>query len=398
VAGAQVDEQRAAAYFKEAAALCERDAGHLWGISLCGPMVFADAATGSIATNQPAPAAKRPAVLGYVNAPVDWDGTRWAAYVWSMIPADDPRARGRLMIHELFHRVQTQLGLMVIGKPNDHLDTLEGRYWLRLEWRALARALRASGAERTQAVGDALAFRAARRQLWPESAENERADELREGLAQYTGTVTSASSGAEALADALSQLSAQEKEPTYVRTFAYPSGTAYGLLLDESSPGWTRRVKPADDLGQLVSAAARLRATDDAYAAARRYGGPELRAEEEKRKAEQDGRIAELRKRFVEGPVLLVPRGKGAVLKTIGATPIPGEGTVFFEYRVSGEWGSLESTGILVSTDGTLRLPGPFKTGDAALVGDGWKVTLAPGWVVRPAPRAGDFSVERETK
>jgi hypothetical protein len=51
---AQVDQQLAQEYFKEARALCERDGGRLWGVSLCGPMVIADAATGTVATSQPA--------------------------------------------------------------------------------------------------------------------------------------------------------------------------------------------------------------------------------------------------------------------------------------------------------------------------------------------------------
>ena len=54
-AAAQVDQARAEQYFKEAKALCERDGGRLWGVSLCGPMVIADAATGTIATSQPGP-------------------------------------------------------------------------------------------------------------------------------------------------------------------------------------------------------------------------------------------------------------------------------------------------------------------------------------------------------
>jgi hypothetical protein len=73
--------------------------------------------------------------------------------------------------------------------PSEHLDAVDGRYWLRLEWRALARALRASGEPRALAVGDALAFRQARRMLYPDSVESERTAEISEGLAQYTGTV-----------------------------------------------------------------------------------------------------------------------------------------------------------------------------------------------------------------
>jgi len=35
---AQVDQQRAQEYFKEVQALCERDGGRLWGVSLCAPI------------------------------------------------------------------------------------------------------------------------------------------------------------------------------------------------------------------------------------------------------------------------------------------------------------------------------------------------------------------------
>src|SRR4030095_5719794 len=141
-ASAQVDQALAEQYFKEARALCERDGGRLWGVSLWGPMVFADAATGTIATSQPAPAGDRPRVLGFVNAPVQWGGITWSAYNWQMIPKDDQGARGRLFMHELFHRIQPGLGLMAPSAgENSHLDSLEGRYWMRLEWRALARAL-----------------------------------------------------------------------------------------------------------------------------------------------------------------------------------------------------------------------------------------------------------------
>ena len=394
---AQIDEERAERYFEEAATLCEREGGRLWGVSLGGPMVFADAATQSIATNEPAPAANRPPTLGFVNAPIEWGGARWSAYVWSMIPADDPQARGRLMLHELFHRVQPELGLMVLGAPNDHLDTLEGRYWVRLEWRALARALESAGPERLVAIRDALAFRDTRHRLFPGADESERADELREGLAQYTGTVAATSSRGEAIADAVRQLADAEIAPTFVRTFGYPTGTGYGLLLDDLSPGWTRTITSTNDLSRLVMDAARIEPAADAGQSANRYGGPELRLAEEERARKQEARLAELRRRFVEGPQVIVPRGRGAMLKTTGATPIPGEGTVFFEYRVTAPWGSLESSGVLESADGvTLRLPAPFQREGDALTGEGWRVTLAPGWVVSSGDRPGDFQVVPE--
>ncbi len=394
---AQVDQARASAYFAEARTLCERDDGKLWGVSLCGPMVFADAATRTRATNRDAPEAPAPPTLGYVNAPAKWGEDRWAAYVWSMLPADDAAARGRMLVHELFHRVQTGLGLMLTGPPNDHLDTLDGRYWIQLEWRALSRALESSGVDRGDAVREALAFRATRRSRFPEAGERERIDELREGLAQYTGTVLAFPVRAEAIRDGIRQLGEAAKAPTFVRTFSYASGSAYGLLLDEWAPGWTRRLRAKDDLGMLLAEAGGLTA-DAALAesAAPRYGAARLRAEEEERRAKHEALVAELRKRFVDGPIVIVPRGRGAVVNTTGVTSIPGAGSVFFSYRLSAEWGELESTGLLESSDGkTLRLPAPFRREGDSLKGDGWTIRPASGWSPVPGARAGDFELAR---
>ena len=155
---AQVDEELAREYFEEARTLCERDGGELWGVSLCGPMVFADAATGTIATSQEAPQDPRPRSLGYANTAIKWGDERWATYVWSMLPHDDAERRGRLLMHELFHLVQPGLGLMTSNADNSHLDTLEGRYLIQLEWRALARALGTTGEQRRAAISDARFF------------------------------------------------------------------------------------------------------------------------------------------------------------------------------------------------------------------------------------------------
>src|SRR5512133_925012 len=90
---AQVDQQRAQEYFKEARALCERDGGRLWGVSICAPMVIADRRTQTIATSQPEPEGDRPRLLGIVNAPVKWGGATWGAYMWNDVASATPRHR-----------------------------------------------------------------------------------------------------------------------------------------------------------------------------------------------------------------------------------------------------------------------------------------------------------------
>jgi len=395
----QVDQQRADAYFKEAAAICQREGGRLWGVSLCGPLVIVDARTGTMATSQPAPAAERPRTFGLANSPVEWGGARWVALVWDFTSSlPDASTRGELMLHELFHRIQPQLGLMALGSAieNAHLDTPEGRIWLRLEWRALVRALGDSGDARTRAVRDALAFRAKRRSQFREAAEDERREEIREGLAQYTGIVATARSRSEAIARTIAHVTGAEGHETFLQQ-SYTAGTAYAVLLDDASSDWRRRVRSDSDLGQMLATALDVTPTANVDEASARYGGAEIRAAEQARVEQRMAVLRELRSRFVDGPVLLVPSGGGATFNAVGATPIPGAGTVYvLPYHTKAPWGTLDvQKGVLIGDDGTRRVPGPVRINGETLSGDGWSAIVAPGWTVRAGPRSGDYQIVR---
>jgi hypothetical protein len=320
--------------------------------------------------------------------------------MWDFTTAmPDARTRCEFMLHELFHRIQPDLGLITLSGKNAHLDTIEGRIWMRLEWRALSRALGQSGEDRKRAVRDAAAFRLKRRSQFAIAAENERVEEIREGLAQYTGTVATAASDADAAASAIDHLAAAELQETYLQQ-AYAAGVAYGILLDTAAPDWRRRVRSDSDLGQMLMAALAITPDVDPFEASARYGGAEIRVAEQTRGEERRARILELRRRFVDGPGLLVPSGGSGSFNAVGATPIPGVGTVFvMPYRQRGDWGTLEATrGVLINEDGTRRLPGPVRIEGTTLTGDGWMVTVAQGWVVRLGPRVGAYRIVRETQ
>jgi hypothetical protein len=396
-AAAQVDQQRAQQFFADVEAVCEREGLRLWGLSMCGPMVIADLRTRTIATSQPAPEGPRP--LGIGNAPFDWGGVTWAGYTWDTLINVPPRQAREILLHELFHGVvQRKLGLAAAELSNEHLDAVDGRYWLRLEWRALAQALRQSGAQRTAAVSDALGFRQARQRLYPGSAEKERALEINEGIASYTGTAAAADSHADAVASALENLANIETGESFVRTFAYATGPAYGLLLDASSPGWRQRLRADDDFAALLGGALAAEPATDVAAAAARYGGAELRAAEEQRERARQERLAELRRLFVDGPLLVIRGGGGGMFNSTGAVVIPDVGTVFFgAYRHDTESGTLEAeTGVLLESNGSVRrVPAPVRRDDTTLAGDGWTFRVKPGWAIRAGPRRGDYELER---
>src|ERR1043165_5462793 len=79
-ADAHVHPQLAQRWFEEATKLCERDAGRLWGVSLCGPMVIFDQRTGTRATSQPEPEGPPPRLSGFADGPVSWGGVRWVSF------------------------------------------------------------------------------------------------------------------------------------------------------------------------------------------------------------------------------------------------------------------------------------------------------------------------------
>src|SRR5262249_19310844 len=153
VAEGQLQPQLAQRWFEEATKLCERDAGRLWGVSLCGPMVIFDQRTGTRATSQPEPEGPPPRLSGFADGPVSWGGLRWFSFPWYMLADTDADVRQQNMLHGLFHRIQPELGLITDDGFNEHLDTLEGRVWIRLEWRGgpPAAAWRAGGRARARA-------------------------------------------------------------------------------------------------------------------------------------------------------------------------------------------------------------------------------------------------------
>jgi hypothetical protein len=395
-AEAQVDPRLAQVYFEEAKTICERDAGRLWGVSLCGPLLIFDPRTGTHAASQPEPEGPPPRFPGFADGPISWGGQRWFAIPLFLLPADDAERRQQIMLHGLFHRIQPELGLMTDDGFNEHLDTLDGRVWMRLEWRALRRAVESSGSEQSEAIADALAFRRERRRLFPGAADNERREEIREGLASYTGVAAWAGSPADARRAAASGLAGGDAQQALVGNFEGASGPAYGVLLDALLTGWRRQVRSTSDLGDLLASAVGRPPTTDLAAAAARYDGATVRVAEEARDREQQVRVAELRGRFVDGPVLTMPAVGSGTSSTIGSVGIPGVGTVFSgSFTLSGRWGRLTaSNGVLRSADGTtLSVPLAAAPEGTTLQGDGWSATLNSGWVVRPAARPGSFTI-----
>ena len=399
-----------AAIFAEAAGICQRDGGRLWGHTLCGPILLADPAAHTLAANQADAEGQlqaqdgswtgpMPASMNGANTSAPWAGVRWTMLVLPL--PEDPRARARLLAHEMFHRIQVDVGLEMANPANAHLESEAGRYWLRLELRALEAALESGGASRQRAIRDALAFRAERWRLFPKAAEEEPALERNEGAAEYTGLRLDGSAPEAQVTQACEQLRADR--PSFVRSFAYVTGPAYGLLLDALAPAWKASLHRGIGLSTLLRDAAGDAATLNLAERAAVYYGATLQAEEAARAKAIAARKASYRARLVDGPKLTLRHGAKMSIgfNPNNLLPLDELGTVYPTLRLSDEWGVLEVTdGALVSadwshTDVAAPSASAQPAGGAALQGPGWTLTLDPGWMLAEGTRRGDLLVRK---
>jgi hypothetical protein len=371
--------------FEELRAMCARDRGRMWGISICGPTIIVDRQSRAVVANESAPAVL-PKEIGIANTAVDWNGKRWTMIV-APLP-EDAFGRKMLLAHESFHRVQKKIGFPLTGPSNAHLDSVEGRYWLQLEWRALAKALRGD----REAVRDALAFRARRRSLFPDASTQERELEMNEGLAEYTGAAFAEPDVNKRAPHLIDKLRDAETTPTFVRSFAYASGPAWGTLIEMKRARWTRTAKASDDFGNLAGDAWHVAPAGDAEARAAAYGGAELLIAERERDARKQAMMREFRARFIDGSHLTIPlRHMSFQFDPNASQPFENFGTVYPTLTLRDDWGTLvvRRGGALIAADWmSIVVP--------AEAHDDYTLILNDGWSIVPAERAGDVTLTRK--
>ena len=357
-----------------------------------------------------------PPGIAPANTSIAWAGRRWAM-VMLPLPADSADAIP-LLLHEAMHVTQPTLlpapSYSEGGAGAALLDEPDGRTWLRLELAALARALQGDEAEARSSAADALLFRARRlRTATADERTRERALDVAEGLPEYTALRLTA--GAEAprlLARSIRQGATTER--SYVRNFPYLTGPAYALLLDRfAGDGWRARVvrdSVAADLQRRLAGALGLdgqwmrwtafQPADDAAtldrrarAAAVRYDLTTIERAERDRWTERQRQLADLRRRFVEAPVIrLRPATLRISFDPRRQSALGEVGTVMEGLTWRGDDGAELGApdGALVAPDWSeLRLPLGMVAPRAGVLaapvewrGDGWTLRLPAGWRV----------------
>ena len=410
----------AARVFARARELCAADAGTLWGVSLCVPMMVADPNTREAAANVTISEATRdgsvfrltlPSSALISTGPTEYGGVRLVEIMWPLTSPpgfSSAEFRDVLLMHESFHVVQPQLGFTgyrgegsISGGP--HLDTRTGRIWLRGELHALHAALQATDQSRRLALADALAMRFYRQSLFAGAAEQEREQDVIEGLAEATG-IDAGLPPNRRVPYALEDMAFIEAQPSYARSFAYATGPGYSELLDARKPGWRRAVTAPSDVARLAMRAYDLSVpapdATQAQTIIARYGGVAIESEEAARAARVAALETKYTNEFVKGSTITLPMKRFSIrFNPRDIETFAQYGTVYHTLTLKAAWGTLDVSGgeAMISKDFTyVRVASPRGLEGTRLRGQGWTVTLAAGYRIVPDPRrAGSYTVSQ---
>jgi hypothetical protein len=393
------DPLTSAAAAAELREVCQDDAGRLWGVDLCGPLMVVDPTTRRVWTSE----ADRVGLLqragaGWVgglpvgvtvaNTTTEWAGVRWIQ-VLAPLPTDETHLRV-LLAHEAWHRAQSQLGLAAQSSDCSHLDSERARVLMRLEFKALGTAMRSNGRARRQATEEALLFRAVRLSEYRNAGPQEDALDRNEGIAAYTGVRLAVTDNPDLYA--ARTLDRYDRHQALARSYAYASGPAYGLLLDDFRPNWRFELGGASP-ARLLADTLQLGGwrDGDIRRAGQRYGMTQIAAEERIRAEAHRARVAELRLRFDRGPRLELPLANMQMdFDPNAVTPLENLGNFYGTLTIRDAWGELRATdGAMISTD--VRRVVVSSPGPGAVSGPGWQLSLAPGYQLVGPDGAGIF-------
>lgn len=408
---AVISSANAARVFARAHALCEADAGRLWGMSLCVPIMLADPNTRQAVTNMAVPGSKRdgdvfrltlPDDAIISTAPIEYRGVRLVQIMWPLTnPAGFYSAEFEavLLMHESFHVLQPKLGFngyagMGSISGSAYLDTQAGRTWLRGELHALRATLQATGETRQRELQDALAMRFYRESLFAGAAEQEREQDIMEGLAEGTG-IDAGLTESRRVAYALSDIAFVEAQPSYARAFPYATGPAYSELLDAVKPGWRRAVTASSDIARMAMRAyglsVRVPTASQAQAIVARYDGAAIESEEAKRAARKARLDVKYTHELVVGPTIALPMTHFKIkFNPRDIETFATYGSVYHTLTVAAPWGTITVAGgdAMISTDfSVLRVAAPPAVRGSVVQGQGWTLTLARSYAIVPDPK-----------
>lgn len=391
---------KATMYFKKVEEICNRDSGRLWGRNLYGPMMFVDRKSRKINANKPDKEnilkLKDGVYTGLYprenlirNATAEFGGTTYA--VTPLPEKDDEYRIISRSIRGLFHQYQHSLGINFTAFNVPEMDEKEARLWLKLEWRALKKAIETDGEEKALAIRDALIFREVNHQMFPKSLDLGNQFETYEGLATFTYTLFMSESFNDYKTKLLEYLDKIYQYQSYSRSYGFIHGALYATLLYEKGFDFKSVTTGNLDLAKIVKEVYNvelpLSCRDVAGSVAVNYNIDEIFREEEKRLLDVKEKLHKQISLFTDKSVVFLELESPSFdFEPEDVHSLDTLGTLYNNLRVSDNWGklSVEKGNCLVSdTYKYLRIPAKgLKIEKNHIYGDGWHIILNDNWQI----------------
>ena len=391
-----IDLHKTAQYFKEIKAICDADNGKLWGDNLWAPILLIDKQTRFIVANQPDNEGLLekegdvyigyfPEDKGIANSITDFGNESWMM-VMHPLPEDDYN-RNQLCTHELYHRLQKKKKFEFGNPDNAHLDNMDARILLKLEWTALEKAVKDETGKRNHYLTDALIFRNYRRVIYPGKDSMENILEMHEGIAEYTGRKICSKSNEEFKNNVLNTKDYYWDNKTYVRSFAYYSGLLYGCILDQGIYDWRQDIKPGSDLGLIIQKSFNIELPENInewYEKIKeQYNYDKILHFETEREKERQEILAEYRYKFTQDTILVLHTPKpNIVFDPRELVPLDTLGTVYPTIKIIADWGILQvkSGGCRYDWKKAIVSGNNIRQEGNMLYGNGWEIKLNENW------------------
>ncbi len=390
--------EKASQYFKSIEEICNRDNGKLWGENLYGPMMFVDRKSRRIVANHPDKEGflkeKESVFTGFYPKEliVNFAPAKFGGVIFAMAPLPNKEDGYRIKtaaIHGLFHRFRETSGIVSAGYNTNNMDEKEARLWIKLEWKALRKALGSEGKNPQLFIRDALVFRGSNRELYQKYAGDENRFETYEGLATFTYTLLCTGSSVEYKTRIFENLDRIYSMQSYARSYGFIHGALYASLLYDKGFDFKKIRTDNFDLGttvkELYNIELPLICRDVAGSLALSYDIDAITKEEEKRLADIKESLHKQISTFTEKPVVFLELESPYFdFEPEDIHSLDTLGTLYSSMRVSDSWGKLtvDKVGCLVSNNFKyLRITAKgFKEEKNRISGEGWHLFLNDDW------------------
>lgn len=392
--------QKAAEYFIKIDSICQGEKASLWGMNIYGPLMMIDPDTREIYANfQDADGILKPKDGIFVgtypkekvirNFAVTFGGTLFG--MTQLRAKEDEYEILSRAVHGLFHCCQIKKEIDTPEFHASHLNERTARLWVKMEWRALQRAIRTSGEIRTQAIRDALVFRSARREMYPRFIEQENNFENYEGTTSFTYIYLSSKSDEEYIRRLLNYYDRIYNTRSYPNSWGFINGALYSHLLFESGFDFKSINGREYDLGELTRKRYNITlpeiSRDIAGSLAFNYDIDLINQEEHTRELKLREDLQRSVSKYVDRPVVYLElESPNFSFEPGDMTPVDSLGTIYNTLSVSDNWGkiSVDDGGCLVSPGlEYIRIPAKnIKADKNHISGEGWHIILNDSWEI----------------